>query len=418
MRSSRATKILTWLAALVVVVVLGVLTGETRRARSSSIYINEVLLLNRLTNVDEDGGSAAWVEVHNASAATVDLTGFALTNDPTIPHKWRFPTRRLPPGGHLIAWCSGKDRGGDSPVDLHTNFELTRGGETVILTAPDGSPVDAVALLPQTEDRSYGRLPDATGEFRYLLTPTPGSSNEGPASQAPMPSRPRFHPEGGAYHERLEVEVSISLPVDGYEIRYTTDGSLPDAGSLRYPGPIVLVPGERGNKILRAAAFYDDARVSQVETHSYFSRWTYALVAGALGRHGPGGVQEPSPRCRGAGSRLGETRTRRDSRAHRQARSRERDRSAAPRFHGSPGPFRDQEVVPHVFSRRLRERKAPLSFGAARGRRCGSGRPPCRQRRRIPAGASSQLRPRRADTRTAPRSWTVSCRTAPGTDCS
>lgn len=270
MRSSRATKILTWLAALVVVVVLGVLTGETRRARSSSIYINEVLLLNRLTNVDEDGGSAAWVEVHNASAATVDLTGFALTNDPTIPHKWRFPTRRLPPGGHLIAWCSGKDRGGDSPVDLHTNFELTRGGETVILTAPDGSPVDAVALLPQTEDRSYGRLPDATGEFRYLLTPTPGSSNEGPASQAPMPSRPRFHPEGGAYHERLEVEVSISLPVDGYEIRYTTDGSLPDAGSLRYPGPIVLVPGERGNKILRAAAFYDDARVSQVETHSYF----------------------------------------------------------------------------------------------------------------------------------------------------
>ncbi len=103
MRSSRATKILTWLAALVVVVVLGVLTGETRRARSSSIYINEVLLLNRLTNVDEDGGSAAWVEVHNASAATVDLTGFALTNDPTIPHKWRFPTRRLPPGGHLIA---------------------------------------------------------------------------------------------------------------------------------------------------------------------------------------------------------------------------------------------------------------------------------------------------------------------------
>lgn len=262
------------LASLAVVAALDVLSGETRRVGSTSIYINEVLLLNGFTNVDEDGNSSAWVELHNASAAPVDLTGFSLTNDATAPYKWRLPTRTLPPRGYLIVWCSGKDRGRDSgagpSADLHTSFELTRGGETVIFTGPDGSPVDAVRLLPQTEDRSYGRFPDTTGDFRYLLSPTPGFENEGPTSRAPMPSRPRFHPEGGVYSERLEIEISISLPVHGYEIRYTTDGTPPDARSLHYPGPITLVPGERGNKIVRAAAFYGDKRVSQIETHSYF----------------------------------------------------------------------------------------------------------------------------------------------------
>ena len=255
------------LSALASLGIVAMLLSRESPLTSSSVYINEVLLLNRFSNLDEDGNTAPWIELKNGGASPVDLKGFYLTNDATAPSKWALPSRSMEPGGYLLIWCSGKDRRLNDG-EMHANFELSRGGETILLVGPDGSTADAVTLVPQTADRAYGRFPDGTGDFRYLLVPTPASSNRAPASQTAMPSRVHVLPEGGLYTERLEIELSIPLPVDGFEIRYTTDETVPHAGSLLYAGPIVFVPGT--NKLLRAAAFYDNERVSAVATHSYF----------------------------------------------------------------------------------------------------------------------------------------------------
>ena len=260
---------------LLVCCVLAVLGWLARDPLSSgTMRINEVLVENRFTNLDDDDNASPWVELINAGTQPVNMSGFSLTNDVTVPRKWRLPSREVPPRGYLLVWLSGKDRAPRvSPSrarELHASFELSRRGETLMLVAPDGSTSDALFLLPQSEDRSYGRLPDGSGDFHYLLSPTPEEENRKPIAERPFPPRPRLDPEGGRYDRRLAVEMTMPLDVDDFEIRYTTDGTQPTSASLLYAQPVIFAPAAtRAGRGLRAAAFYRGRRVSQIETHSY-----------------------------------------------------------------------------------------------------------------------------------------------------
>ncbi len=263
--------------AFLLVCVLGLMGLLARAPQSSSnLRINEVLVKNRFTNLDEDENASPWVELINAGLRPVDTSGFSLTNDVTVPRKWRLPSQELLPGGRLLVWLPGKNRQSRSKTskatrNLHASFELSPRGETLMLVAPDGSTSDALFLLPQSEDRSYGRFPEGSGDFRYLLWPTPEEENREPAAARPFPSRLRLRPEGGRYDRRIEVEMSIPLSVDDIEIRYTTDASEPTTSSLLYAQPVVLSPSStRAALVLRAAVFHAGRRVTAIETHTYF----------------------------------------------------------------------------------------------------------------------------------------------------
>jgi len=176
--------------AFLLVCVLGLMGLLARAPQSSSnLRINEVLVKNRFTNLDEDENASPWVELINAGLRPVDTSGFSLTNDVTVPRKWRLPSQELLPGGRLLVWLPGKNRESRSKTskatrNLHASFELSPRGETLMLVAPDGSTSDALFLLPQSEDRSYGRFPEGSGDFRYLLVPTPEEETEcGPCKQ-------------------------------------------------------------------------------------------------------------------------------------------------------------------------------------------------------------------------------------------
>src|SRR6476661_272485 len=90
----------------------------------SQVVINEILTSNTTVNTDEDNSYQDWVELRNNGAASINLQGYGLTDDATLPHKWVLPNVSIAPGGYLLVWCSDKNR--TTPGQpLHTNFKIS-----------------------------------------------------------------------------------------------------------------------------------------------------------------------------------------------------------------------------------------------------------------------------------------------------
>ena len=74
------------------------------------IRLNEILASNQTGIRDDRGESSAWVELFNAGSKAVSLEGYRLTDDLSNPDKWTFSEQRIPAGGHLLVWMSGKKK--------------------------------------------------------------------------------------------------------------------------------------------------------------------------------------------------------------------------------------------------------------------------------------------------------------------
>ncbi len=85
------------------------------------------------------------------------------------------------------------------------------------------------------------------------------------AAYLPTAGTPAFTPEGGTFAE--PVEVAITTPTPGAEIRYTTDGSDPLSSSTLYGGPFVVTT----TTTVRARAFRAGMNPSPVALASFTS---------------------------------------------------------------------------------------------------------------------------------------------------
>ncbi len=188
---------------------------------SLPLYLNEFMADNVSTIADEYSGYDDWVEIYNAGEAAIDLAGFTLTDDLSLPGTWSFPADTatvLAPGGFLLVWAD--DEAWQGP--LHASFKLSANGEELGLFLADGTPIDFLVFGPQIADVSYGRVTDGGEPWDFLPVATPGSSNEGgplpdetpgdgsaPALGAwPNPFNPQlrlqlYNPEAGTV--RLEI---------------------------------------------------------------------------------------------------------------------------------------------------------------------------------------------------------------------
>lgn len=125
-----------------------------------ALEISEIVADNSGGLRDESGGSPAWVEIRNTSAATVSLAGvglapkffgdserMVLTNTPS-----------LAPGQHLIIYCDAKPAQGPA----HAPFKLSAAGGQLHLTGTTGSGarylIDQLAYGPQARNTALARL--------------------------------------------------------------------------------------------------------------------------------------------------------------------------------------------------------------------------------------------------------------------
>ncbi|MEI6340886.1 MAG: CotH kinase family protein [Verrucomicrobiota bacterium] len=148
------------------------------------VVISEFMSVNTRTAKDEDGDASDWIELWNRGDRQVDLGGWGLSDKASKPLRWRLPSTNLPPGGHMLVWASGKDRT-IAGRPLHASFKLSAGGDSLMLSTPDGTTSSALkpAYPVQHADVSFGIIPGPTPRLGYSTRPTPGQPNAGDGAQ-------------------------------------------------------------------------------------------------------------------------------------------------------------------------------------------------------------------------------------------
>lgn len=232
--------------------------------------LTEFVAANAAGLPDEDGDRSDWIELHNPNRFGLEVTGYYLTDSAGNRRQWQLPARKIPGGGFLLVFASGKERA-PAEGELHTNFRLDAQGEYVGLVAPDGVtvvdqfPPDYPAARnypPQLTDVAYGR--DPVGNVGFHLPPTPGATN-GPAYEGVV-SPVQFSHERG--FRTTPFDVTLSTPTPGAVIRYTLDQSEPTAthGNI-YTGSLTI----EQTTVLRAAAFRPGWASTDIATHTYLT---------------------------------------------------------------------------------------------------------------------------------------------------
>ncbi len=233
------------------------------------LVINEFMASNRNSEPDPQGQYDDWIELYNYGSSPVHIGGMYLSDDLSVPAKWQIPIgTTVLAGGYLLIWAD-EDTSDTTDAELHANFKLSADGEEIGLFDRDGiTLIDSIIFPEQTTDISYGRDPNANGNWHFLTVPTPGMENVG--GYLGQVEAPMFSHSRGFYD--VPFTLTIATETEGADIYYSLDGSNPSVigprdvvfGTL-YTGPISIT----GTTCLRTVAIKSGWKPSKIETHTY-----------------------------------------------------------------------------------------------------------------------------------------------------
>jgi len=253
----------------------------TLKTVNSSLVINEFMSNNEGNLTDFQGDTSDWIELYNSSNQSIDLAGYAISDDKEEPTKWTFPSSVIEPQSFMTIFASGKDLAG---TELHTNFSIKAEGESLILSNSDGMVIDSTQKQNLLPNVSMARVTDAAAEWAICPVSSPNSSNSANVAQQPL----IFTHVAGQYTEAFEVNIFTE---DGFEIRYTLDSSDPDS-QADFLEESLLIESREGDpnyyslfqatqepyepvgelyklNIVRAQVFVGNQAVSKIHTRTY-----------------------------------------------------------------------------------------------------------------------------------------------------
>jgi hypothetical protein len=158
---------------LILVLIVTISCKKTYETPDPTVVINEVMPKNTSTAADQNGEYDDWIELYNLTSATIDLSGYYLSDTKKDVTKWKFPSKTsIASNGYLIIWADN-----DTLEDgLHATFKLSASGEEAILSNPQKTIIDKVSFPAQTLELTYSRVPNGTGDFKWQ-SPTFNRSN-------------------------------------------------------------------------------------------------------------------------------------------------------------------------------------------------------------------------------------------------
>jgi hypothetical protein len=147
---------------------------------SGKIFINEIMASSGGGFPDPaDGASDDWFEIYNSGSSPIDLSGWAFSDDASDLNKSVLPDNNteltVPAKGYLVFWAD------DTPDQgaRHLSFKLSStNGDKLFLTKSNGTIADSLSFGPQTQEVSYGRMPDGGNNWQTFSQATPGRKNQ------------------------------------------------------------------------------------------------------------------------------------------------------------------------------------------------------------------------------------------------
>lgn len=222
---------------------------------AQNLVINEIVAKNDAGFQDPDFNAFTdWIELHNSTGSSMDLSGYYLTDSKSDTTKWQFPNgTTIGVNGYLVVYADKAN------VNLHTNFKLSSAGETIRLFDGSKNLIDKIKFEEQFAGMSFGRV---TSGWAYLTNLTPNAANNESSQFTTVEDRPVISPASGVYSG--SQSVSFTVPA-GATIYYTTDGTNPTTLSLKYSSPFTV----SSTTVVKGMAHQSGKLPSQIESATY-----------------------------------------------------------------------------------------------------------------------------------------------------
>jgi hypothetical protein len=174
---------------------------------NTAVVINELMASNASVVTDNAGQYDDWIELYNKSSQTIDITGFALTDNPNNLRKWMFASgTTIPSHGYLIVWADKDSIQGP----LHCNFNLSSSSGHLMLLDNTIKLIDSVTYHQQIIDKSFSRVPNGIGQFS-IQPPTYAANNDGTSVEEISDDANFMHIRPNPSNNTVEIEVDKNV---------------------------------------------------------------------------------------------------------------------------------------------------------------------------------------------------------------
>ena len=148
---------------LMLVAFMAISTAAFAQGRKG-LCINEVMVQNDSSVVDDYGLRHGWIELYNSTHASMEISSIYLTNDSTKPTLYPVPlgdvNTEIPALQHVIFWADGEPNKGT----FHISFKINPGETIYIFDADQETVLDKVTIPADLKaNTTFARKADGKG---------------------------------------------------------------------------------------------------------------------------------------------------------------------------------------------------------------------------------------------------------------